>query len=158
MIMRKLLITLSAILCLVLNGLSQSKTVSGIIVDNNGQPLAGVSVIPVGSKTRTATNTNGSFTLEVSQPVKFVEVSYVGFNSQTVAVPAEGSLMISLLPGTSNLDEVVIMGYTRLRKSQYAGAASKVTKDKINFVPNASFDQILQGKSPGLTVMAGSGQ
>src|SRR6476620_3965050 len=108
MIMRKLLVTLSAILCLVMNGIGQTTTVSGIIVDNNGQPLAGVSVIPVGSRTGTTTNTNGSFTLEVSKPVKWVQVSYVGFNSQTVTVPLQGALMISLLPSTSNLDEVVI--------------------------------------------------
>ena len=156
--MRKLLITLSAILCLAMNGISQTRTITGTIVDNNGQPLAGVSIVPLGSRTGTTTNVNGTFSLDVASSTNKVQISYVGFNPQTIDIPAEGPIMISMSPASTNLDEVVITGYSRIRKSQYSGAATKVMSDKINLIPNASFDQILQGKAPGLTVIAGSGQ
>ncbi|MEP6615642.1 MAG: SusC/RagA family TonB-linked outer membrane protein [Ginsengibacter sp.] len=157
--MRKLLIFLSAIVCFV-SGISQTqtRTVSGTIVDNNGLPLPGVSIVPVGSAGGTTTNLNGVFSLEVPSSVSKIEVSFVGFTTQTVDIPEGGRISISLAPSNSNLDEIIITGYSRLRRSQYSGAATKVTSEKINFIPNASFDQILQGKAPGLTVLAGSGQ
>lgn len=65
---------------------------------------------------------------------------------------------VSLLPVTSNLEEVVVTGIGRTRRSEYAGAASKVTEKELRNVPVGSFDQMLQGRAPGLTVLSGSGQ
>jgi TonB-linked SusC/RagA family outer membrane protein len=67
-------------------------------------------------------------------------------------------LTVDLVPDDRGLDEVVITGYTREQKSRYTGATAKVNAGKINQVPVASIDQILQGRAPGLFVAAGSGQ
>jgi len=157
--MRRLLLITLGLLIITVQILAQTRTVTGTITDNNGQPLPGVSVKVPGSSIGTATDKNGSFSLSVPQNARSLEISYVGFTAQTVVIPAQGSINLSLLPSDNNvMNTVVVTGYTRVKKSQYAGSATKIASDKINFVPIASFDQILQGKSPGLLVTAGSGQ
>ncbi len=156
--MRKFLLTFSAIILLLFTSFAQKRTVTGTVTDDKGNPISNASVEVRGTKVGTITNTSGAFNLEVSSNVKKVQISSIGFYSQNVDIPAQGSVNVSLAPSSANLDEVVITGYTTVKKSQYSGAATKVTSDEINYVPNASFDQILQGKAPGLTVTAGSGQ
>ncbi|MEO8110296.1 MAG: TonB-dependent receptor plug domain-containing protein, partial [Ginsengibacter sp.] len=156
--MRKFLLTFPAIFLLLFSSFAQKKTITGTVTDDKGAPISNASVEVRGTKVGTITNTSGAFTLDISENVKRVQVSSIGFYTQNVDVPTQGSLSVSLAPSTSNLDEVVITGYSTIKKSQYSGAATKVTGDEINYVPNASFDQILQGKAPGLTVTAGSGQ
>ena len=156
--MRRLLYVIIGIL-FSMQLLAQSRTVTGTVTDNNRQPLSNVSVKVVGTSIGTVTDRNGSFSLSVPLNSKSLEISYVGFTAQTVIIPAQGSITISLEPGDNNtLNAVVVTGYSRIKRSQYAGSATKITSDKINFVPSASFDQILQGKAPGLLVTAGSGQ
>ncbi len=67
-------------------------------------------------------------------------------------------MLISLKSTSSELEGVVVTGYSRVKKSEYVGAASRIDKKAIELVPVASFDQILQGRAPGLRVSAGSGQ
>lgn len=157
--MRRLLYFMMGMLLISTQLLAQNRTVSGSVSDNNGQPLPDVSIKVVGSSIGTTTDKNGSFTLSVPSGAQRLEISYVGFTAQTVAIPASGNISVSLAPAeNATLNTVVVTGYSRVKKSQYAGSATKVTADKINYVPNASFDQILQGKSPGLLVTVGSGQ
>jgi TonB-linked SusC/RagA family outer membrane protein len=136
---------------------AQNRTVSGTVLDNEGRPLAQVSVVVTGTTLGTVTDVQGAFTLQVPSTAKTLDVSYVGFKSQTVAIPAQGNITVALAPG-SNLDEVVVTGYTREKRSSFTGAVSKVESKEINQIPMASIDQVLQGRSPGLYVTAGSGQ
>jgi TonB-linked SusC/RagA family outer membrane protein len=139
--------------------LAQSRTVSGTVTDNNGQPLPDVSVRVVGMNVGTVTDKNGSFTLNVPQGGRSLEISFVGFTAQTVAIPANGPIAVSLQPtGDNSMSTVVVTGYQRVKRSQYSGSATKITADRVNLVPSASFDQILQGKAPGLLITTGSGQ
>lgn len=141
-----------------MSGVAQKKTVTGTIKDEKGNPVPNATVQIKGTSKGTTTNTNGTFSLDVSPDIKRIQISSVGFNGQTVAIPAQGSVIIILSPSFTSLDSVVATGYVKIKKSQYSGAATRVTSDKVNYIPNASFDQILQGKVPGLTVTVGSGQ
>jgi len=157
--MRRLIYVIMGMLLLQGQLFAQNRTVSGIVSDNNGQPLPSVSVRVPATNIGTITGPNGAFTLSVPQNTQSLEFSYVGFATQTVTIPASGTVTVSLAPGDNTvLNTVVVTGYTNVKKSQYAGSASKVTKEQINYVPSASFDQILQGKAPGLLVTVGSGQ
>lgn len=156
--MRKFVLTFLALFLLLFASFAQKKTITGTVTDDKGNPVSNATIEVKGTKVGTITNTSGAFTLDVSENVKKVQVSSIGFYTQNVDVSPQGRLSVSLAPSTANLDEVVITGYSTVKKSQYSGAATKVTSDDINYVPNASFDQILQGKAPGLTVTAGSGQ
>lgn len=157
--MRRLLLLMLAVFVLCAQLLAQTRTVTGTILDNNGQPLPGVSIKVVGEKVGTTTDSRGAFTLNVPQKGNRIEVSYVGFTTQFVVIPASGQLAVSLQQSENGtLNEVVVTGYSRQRKAEYSGAGTKVTAEKVNLVPSGSIDQILQGRSPGLLVTVGSGQ
>ena len=157
--MRRLLMLMLGVFVLCAQLLAQTRSVSGVVLDNNGQPLPGVTVKIVGEKTATMTDSRGAFTISVPQNARNLEISYVGFTAQTVAIPAQGNVTVTMQQNTNSaLNEVVVTGYTRQKKSEYSGAGSKVTAEAINSIPMGSFDQILQGRAPGLLVTAGSGQ
>src|SRR5689334_10603375 len=155
--MRKLIILF---LCSfhVLYVMAQNRTVSGRVTDDKNNPLPGVTVSAVGSKTRTVTATDGSFSVSIPANVTQLDFSYVGYELKRVNVNDINNNAITMVPSVTSVGEVVVTGYMTVKKSQYSGAAAKVEKEKINYVPNASFDQILQGRVPGLLVTAGSGQ
>lgn len=138
---------------------AQTRTVTGVVTDNEGRALPQVSVAVPGTTRGTTTNELGQFTLQVPQETRALQFSFVGFQTITQDIPASGSMAVTLQPGANNsMNEVVITGYTRQRRAEYSGAGSKVTSQQISLVPMGSFDQILQGRAPGLLVTAGSGQ
>jgi TonB-linked SusC/RagA family outer membrane protein len=155
--MRKLLLSLTAFLFFAGTLLAQ-KTISGRVTDENGNPIPNASVLVRGTSTGTTTKADGTFSLSVSSSATELLITSVGFESTTVRIGTSTVINTTLKSVSGELGSVVITGYTRLKKSEFAGAATKVSGDKINFVPNASFDQILQGKAPGLLVTTGSGQ
>ena len=156
--MRRLLLMMLGVLLVSSQLLAQNRTVTGTISDNAGKPLVGATVTAVGSTASTATDVNGFFSLLVPQGTTRVSVSSVGFGTQEFAIPSNNSLSVQLNPSSNNLDEVVVTGYGNRRRSEYAGAASKVTAKEINNVPFGSFEQALQGRAPGVSVLSGSGQ
>lgn len=156
--MRKLLVLLTAILFFT-GQLFAQKSITGKVIDEKGNPVANASVTIKGTSTGTITTEDGSYSLNVPESARQLEISAVGYATQTVDIAASRSFYSTALSAISKeIEEVVVTGYTNIKKSKYAGAATMVTKDKINFVPNASFDQILQGRAPGLLVTVGSGQ
>lgn len=139
--------------------LAQERTISGRVSDENGAPVANASVLIRNTRTGTVTKTDGTFSLRVPVATRQIEITSVGFDSLIVDLTeAISEYLVTLRTQAATLEGVVLTGYSRIRRSQYAGTATKITSEKINFVPNASIDQILQGKSPGLLVTAGSGQ
>ena len=157
--MRERLIFLLGTLALCLQVLAQTRTVTGTILDNNGQPLPGVTVRVPGTQTGTVTDSTGAFSLAVPQNTRTLEVSFVGFTPVTLNIPDSGNISVQLQPAASGtLQEVVVTGYGTRRRTEFTGATSKVTAQQIQQVPIASFEQILQGRAPGLYVASGSGQ
>jgi TonB-linked SusC/RagA family outer membrane protein len=156
--MRKLLLALTAILLFTGELLAQ-KTISGKVTDEKGNPISNASITVKGTNSGTVSKEDGSFTLTLPESARQIEISGVGYGTLTLDVGQSRTFYSAALPIVSrDIDEVIVTGYTNIKKSKYAGAATVVTKDKINFIPNASFDQILQGRAPGLLVTAGSGQ
>ncbi|HTD94536.1 MAG TPA: TonB-dependent receptor plug domain-containing protein, partial [Chitinophagaceae bacterium] len=156
--MRKLLLALTAVL-LFTGSLLAQKTISGKVTDEKGNPISNASITVKGTNSGTVSKEDGSFTLTLPESARQIEISGIGYGSLTLDVGQSRTFYSAALPIVSrDIDEVIVTGYTSIKKSKYAGAATVVTKDKINFIPNASFDQILQGRAPGLLVTVGSGQ
>jgi TonB-linked SusC/RagA family outer membrane protein len=155
--MRKLLLGLIAVLCFVGELLAQ-KTITGKVTDEKGNPVPNASVVVRGTSVGTTTNVDGNFTLSVPASASEIVVSSVGFETLTHAVGNTTQFNLTIKSSASELASVVVTGISAVKRTEYTGAATKVTADKINYVPNASFDQILQGKAPGLLVTTGSGQ
>lgn len=157
--MTKILMMVVGVLLFSTQLLAQTRSISGTVLDNNGQPLPGVTVRAVGERTGTVTDSRGFFTITVPQGTRNLEFSYVGYTTQTVSIPDTGNITATLQQAeTAALNEVVVTGYTRQKRAEFSGAGTKVTSEQVNSIPMGSFDQILQGRSPGLLVTAGSGQ
>ncbi len=137
---------------------AQNRTITGKVVDEKGNPLAGVTVSAKGFSAKAQTASNGTYSLVVPTNAKQIEFSYVGYGTETITIGSSISYSITLTSSSAEIGDVVVTGYARQKKSQYAGSTVKVGGENFKNVPVATFDQMLQGKVPGLTVLNGSGQ
>jgi TonB-linked SusC/RagA family outer membrane protein len=156
--MRKFLLCVIVCILGVQPLLAQTKTVTGRVVNDKSEPLAGVTVSIRGTQNGTITDADGVFSLTIPASAKKLYFSSVSFEEREINIPSSLSMSVVLNTKVATIEEVVVTGYTREKKSNYAGSAAKVAAKAINQVPNGSIDQILQGRAPGLYVTAGSGQ
>ncbi len=156
--MRKIISLFSALLMFANFSWAQTKTVTGKVTDESKLPVVGASVTFKGGKSGVTTGQDGSFSIKLPTNVKQIIISSVGYEKITLDVSSATNVSVSLKTAAAELSDVVVTGYGRIKKSQYVGSASKIDKKAIELVPVASFDQILQGRAPGLRVSAGSGQ
>lgn len=135
----------------------QGKSVSGVIVDQKGEPVIGANVMLKGTATGSITDINGEFVLaNVPQSAALV-VSYIGYLTKEVPVGQQQSLKIVLMEDLQALDEVVVIGYGTMKKSDITGAIASVDKDKIARQPVANVSSALQGLATGVSVTSNSG-
>lgn len=135
----------------------QQKTVSGRVADESGQPLPGVTVVVKGTAFGTITDADGKYSLSDISDDAILVFSFVGMKSQEVAVAGQSIINVSLEEETIGLDEVVAIGYGIKKKSLVTGAISSVSKDDLQNTSVTRGEQILQGKTAGVQVVAQSG-
>ncbi|MFT3822843.1 MAG: SusC/RagA family TonB-linked outer membrane protein [Chitinophagaceae bacterium] len=142
---------LSAILFMMpLVTLAQTRQVTGTVVDaSNNQPLTGVSV-SIDSKTGTTTDANGHFTVEAAANTTLT-ISSLGYLTQTVKVPASGTISVRLEVNRQSMNEVVVIGYGQVRKKDLTGAITQIRPDKIADQNPNTVQDVLRG-TPGLSV------
>jgi iron complex outermembrane receptor protein len=128
------------------------KTISGTLTDEeSGEPLIGVNILVVGTTVGTVTDFDGNYTLEVPDGYSQVQFSYVGYATQVVDI-SEGS-MFNLVMGTSKiLEEVIVIGYSTMKKSDKTGAVATVSADELNKGRLNDPIQGLQGKAAGVNI------
>lgn len=137
---------------------AQNTTVTGVVSDSEGEPLIGASVVVKGVSTGGAvTDFNGEFSLKMQTPGTLV-VSYVGYNTQEVAVAAgQNNVTVTLTENTTDLDEVVVIGYgTQNRSKMSSSIASISTKDVLKQT-SSNVAQSLQGRAAGVDVVQQGG-
>jgi len=137
---------------------AQNKNVSGKVSDDKGNPVAGASVLVKGSKSGTSTDASGSFTLSVPASATTLVISYVGFASQDVSIANSSSVTVTLQPENTSLNDVVVIGYSSVRKKDVTGSVTSLKEKDFNKGTITSPDQLLQNKVPGLEVTNNSGQ
>lgn len=150
---------------LLLSGLAlhltaQSRDVSGVVrCGKDGTSLPGVTILVKGTNVATITDIEGRFQLNVPDAAQFLVVSYVGYKTRELAIPADGGVMqISLEPDLLLLDEVMVVAYGTTRRSTYTGAATVVQSDKIERIQTSNVSRALQGVSSGLQVLNTTGR
>lgn len=139
---------------------AQAVIVTGTVIDENKEPVIGATVMLKGNaKIGNSTDLDGKFTLNI--PDSHLKngtlvITYVGY--QTRRVPLNGRTIISteLLPQPNELDEVVIVGYGSMKKSDLTGSLSSVKASEVEAASATSFDKLLQGKAAGVYVTTGS--
>ncbi|WP_373942957.1 TonB-dependent receptor plug domain-containing protein [Polaribacter sejongensis] len=133
----------------------QQTIISGIVVDESGEPLPMVSVYEKKTKNGTSTDFNGNYSLNLgsSSKDKILVFSYIGFENQEVVVGDKTILNIKMRPSLSGLDEVVVIGYGTSKVKDATGVISRISAKEIENAPmGASVESLLQGKSPGVNV------
>src|SRR5665647_1168257 len=123
--------------------IAQDITVKGTVKDTQGQSLIGVSIIESGSSTNgTATDLDGNFVIKVAKTAK-LNFSYIGFNKTTVSVDGRQIINVVLEEESKYLNEVVVVGYGQMKRSDLTGSVSSVNSDAINESVPTSIDQVL---------------
>ncbi|SDZ76174.1 iron complex outermembrane recepter protein [Arachidicoccus rhizosphaerae] len=146
-------------LLLSLAGFAQTRTVTGTVTSETGEPVPGASVKAVGTTTGTSTDAQGSFALSVPPSVTQLEISFVGYATQKVSIAGKESVTVQLQPSSAEaLDEVVVIGYGQVRKKDLTGSVASIGAKDFNKGVITAPDQLIQGKTPGVMIINNTGQ
>ena len=136
---------------------SSMKNISGVVKDETGEPVIGANVVVKGTTNGTVTDMNGRYSLEVPEG-GVLQISYIGYNTQEVKVGSGDVVNVSLREDSEALDEVVVIGYGTVKKSDLTGAVGSVQMKDVSQVGITSADRALQGQIAGVQVNARTGQ
>lgn len=131
-------------------------TVQGKVVDSTGEPLIGVSVTVKGSMEGTVTDVDGSYSITTTNSSSLT-FSYLGFKPQTIAIGNQKTINITLVEDPTTMDEVIVVGYGVMKKSDVTGAISSIKSESLERQPVANVAQALQGLATGVNVTSNSG-
>jgi len=134
------------------------KIVKGKVSDESGTGLPGVSVVVKGTQRGTSTAADGAFELEVPDDRAILVFSFVGYKSKEIPVGAQSQMAVSLLPDENALDEIVVVGYGTVKKSDLTGAVGTVKGEVLQERPSSSLNQGLSGRITGVNVSSNSGR
>jgi TonB-linked SusC/RagA family outer membrane protein len=136
----------------------QTKAVTGTIVDEAGEPIIGAGVVEKGTTNGTVSDLDGKFSINVSDNNAVLVVSYIGYIQQEIPVAGKTIINITLAENTQALDEVVVVGYGTMRKSDVTGSISNVKGDEMTKVQSFSPLENLRGKASGVNIFSNSSQ
>ena len=138
--------------------LQQGKKIKGVVRDETGEPIIGANVIEKGTSNGLITDLDGAFSLEV-KPGSTLVISYIGYISQEIPITDNTTtLNIKLVEDSKTLDEVVVVGYGTMKKSDLTGSVSSFRKKDMNQGVNSSLSGLLQGKAAGVQVTQASAE
>ncbi|HIZ32254.1 MAG TPA: carboxypeptidase-like regulatory domain-containing protein, partial [Candidatus Bacteroides merdigallinarum] len=133
---------------------AQSMTVKGVVKDDTGFGVIGASVQVKGTTKGAITDLDGNFVLQANRG-DIIVISYIGYKTQEL--PAEENMNVLLKEDTEMLDEVVVIGYGSVKKSDLSGSVVAIEAEEINRGAVTSPQELMQGKVPGLSVTSGDG-
>ncbi|MDT0690548.1 TonB-dependent receptor [Salegentibacter sp. F188] len=136
------------------SGYAQNTTVTGTVTaQSDGFPLPGVNVIEKGTSNGVVTGMDGNYSIDVPAEATLV-FSYLGFETQEIAVDGRSQIDVTLTDDLESLDDVVVVGYGTQRRSDLTGSVSVIDASEVQKVSNSDVSQLLQGRSAGVTVTA----
>jgi len=136
--------------------LAQTRTISGKILDEKGNPVPGASVQIKGSRGGTSTSTDGTFSISLPASAKRLVISSVNFVTQEIDITE--NMTVTLKAGAGSLDEVVVTAYGTTKKKAFTGTASVVNNDQFKDLQVSSITNVLQGNASGVLVVNSTGQ
>lgn len=126
--------------------------VSGKVVDATGEPVIGASVVVKGTTTGVVTDIDGNFSIPNVPRNANLEISYIGFKTQSVSVSGKNAINVTLQEDRQMLDDVVVVGYGVQKKSDVTGAMASVSTEELNARPVNNALEALQGKAAGVDI------
>jgi len=153
---KAVLFTLAALM-LGITASAQSKKISGTVKGEDGEPLAGITVMIKGTSTGTATGVDGDYSFNYNQPDAVLQVSCIGYETQEIAIGAQTVINVILVEDTTKLEETVVVGYAVGNKRTVTGAVERVTAENMNTGYVANPIDAIRGKVPGLVITQNGG-
>lgn len=129
----------------------QSQKVTGIIVDGKGEPVIGATIKVVGTSSGAITDLDGHFTVSLSQKGK-LEISYVGYITQTIAVVPGQNINITLQEDSKSINEVVVVGYGTVKRSDLTGSVASLDASSLTANSQTNAIDAMQGKISGVNI------
>ena len=139
-------------------GVQQSITITGVVVDNNNETLPGVNVILKGTSTGTTTDMNGAYTIAVPSSSAVLQFSYIGFLSQEITVGNQRAINVTMLEDMMQIEEVVVVAYGTARKRDLTGSMSSIDTKVIAQQQLSSVSRALEGAVAGVRTASITGQ
>ncbi len=133
------------------------KVIRGTVTDADGEPLIGVNIVAENTTIGTVSDVDGTYQLSVPDETQNLVFSYTGYVPQTVSINGRSTIDINMQTDVTLLDEVVVVGYGRQKKSDITGAVSAVNVEDLQKLPTGNFATALQGQTAGVNVTAATG-
>lgn len=150
-------ITLLTSILLFTHVFAQAQTITGVVTDaSDGSTIPGVNILVKGTSNGTITQFDGTYSITVEGQAETLVFSYMGYETQEVAIGEQTEINVNLAPESKGLDEVVVIGYGTQKKSLVTGSISKVEVDDLS-KNQARIEQSIQGKTAGVNIMQESG-
>ena len=137
---------------LAIGAAAQSKTVSGTVIDQTGEPVIGANVLVKGTANGVITDLDGRFTLSNVPNNGTISISFIGYKDQEISVAGKTNFQVTLQEDNAMLDEVVVVGYGVQKKSDVTGAMARVGSEELNTRPVNNAFEALQGKAAGVDI------
>jgi len=135
------------------NGAPQPQSaVKGKVADQSGTPIPGVSVFVKGTTTGTTTDIDGNFSLETPSDARILVFSFVGMKKQEITIGSKTTFNITLEEETIGLEDVVVVGYGTVKKSDVTGAVARISEETMKERPVSNVLQAMQGKAAGIDI------
>lgn len=128
------------------------QSVSGTVTDENGQPLPGANILEKGTTNGVIADFDGNFTLKVAKGDAMLVFSYIGFATKEVALNGQSNITVALTESATGLDEIVLIGFGSMKKSDLTGSVTRVEGDELSQRPNVSLSESLRGAVAGLNI------
>lgn len=139
------------------NSLDHVQTgISGVVTDENGAPLPGASIVEKGTGNGTTTDFDGNYSIDVASENSVLVISYIGYLTQETKVGSASTLNIQLKPDSSELEEVVVIGYGTQKRAEVTNAVSQVEGAVLKQTPSISVSNSIAGQIPGVFAVQGS--
>ena len=138
-------------------GMFAQVTVTGTVYEENGDPIIGATVREKGTTAGAATDIDGNYTIKVKDADATLVFSYVGFETVEIALKGRTNLNVTMRESSTNLNELVVVGYGTMKKSDLAGASSTLNESSLKGSVITNLDQSLQGRAAGVTAVTTSG-
>jgi TonB-linked SusC/RagA family outer membrane protein len=133
-------------------------TVTGVVNDEQNQPVPGVNVLVKSTTTGTTTDVDGKFSLEVPDENATLIFSFIGYTSQEIVLGGQTNLKVTLVQDVQSLQEVIVVGYGEQKKTTITGAVTSVKSDVISQAPVTNLSNALVGRLPGAVFINRSGE
>ncbi|MCX2432567.1 SusC/RagA family TonB-linked outer membrane protein [Pedobacter sp. GR22-10] len=145
-------IALTAILMIFTLAAQAQTQIKGRVLDDQGKPLPGVSILVKGTSTSTTASNTGNFSISVPSASSVLVFTYIGFTSKEIPVRNQTEINVTLLPSAAELEQVVVVGYGTQRKEAVTGSVANISGEKVREVPAPNIAQAIQGRVAGVNI------